>query len=286
MNFHRYPNTYIGELNLLVKDLHSSTKFYTEIIGFQLLHKTDATAVFSADGATPLLTLEQNNAAKQRDVRSPGLYHFALLLPERTDLAKALLHLLQSGYPLQGASDHWVSEALYLADPDGNGIEIYADRPADNWEWENGLVKMTTQRLDAENLLAEINGGTWNGLPSDTVIGHIHLQVANLHDAESFYCNGLGFEVVTRYGARALFVATGGYHHHIGLNTWNSAGSPPAVKDSLGLKHYTLLFPSRDAIKDAAVRLKQLNAQVQVERDGSAAAIDPFGIKIIMKVQE
>lgn len=177
------------------------------------------------------------------------MYHFALLLPSRNDLARILRHFIQIRYPLQGASDHLVSEAIYLADPDGNGIEIYSDRPSAAWNWENGEVEMATVPLDAENLLAEGDGEAWTGLPSNTLMGHIHLHVSELQKTEEFYIQGLGFNIVNRYGRQALFISTGGYHHHIGLNTWNGVGAPAPLENSVGLKRFSLVLPNKETRK-------------------------------------
>jgi catechol 2,3-dioxygenase len=284
MDFHKYPNIFVGEVSLLVADLSRSTQFYTEVIGFKVLKQTDTATVLTADGSTPLLTIEQSGNSAPGNPRTPGLYHFALLLPERADLARALLHLLQKGYPLQGASDHLVSEALYLADPDGNGIEIYSDRPSEQWGWQNGLVEMTTERLDAEGLLAETQGRNWEGLPAGTVMGHIHLQVSNLQETEEFYCKGLGFDLVNRYGQHALFVSSGGYHHHIGLNTWNSAGAGRSIPGSIGLQYFTLILPDSEAVSIIIDRLRQIRAEIKEGHEGTVV-VDPSGIHIKLEVQ-
>jgi catechol 2,3-dioxygenase len=283
MNFHRHPTTFIDHVHILAEDVERSLSFYQETIGFRVLEHTEKKAVLTADGTTPLLTIEQPDGVLPKQPRTTGLYHFALLLPHRSDLARVLLQLIQSGYPLQGASDHLVSEALYLADPDGNGIEIYTDRPSETWTWKDGVLSMATLPLDAENLLAEESGEPWEGLPSGTVMGHIHLHVSDLQKAEEFYCNGLGFDVTTRYGSQALFISSGGYHHHIGLNTWNGVGAPAPDPNSVGLKSFSIVFPSEETREKAMQQLQQIGASV-TEENGVFLTKDPSGNPVQLRV--
>lgn len=272
---------YVNQVHLHVTDLHRSLTFYEEIIGLRTLMESQESAVLTADGETPLVTITQPGNATAKELRRTGLYHFALLLPSRSDLAACLKHLIESGYPLQGASDHLVSEAIYLGDPDGNGIEIYADRPSDQWEWENDYVRMDTVALDVEGLFSEWQEMEWNGLPIDTVMGHIHLHVANLQEAERFYCDGLGFDIVTRYGGQALFISSGGYHHHIGLNTWNGLGAPAPSEKSAGLRDYTIVYPNEESRAQAIERLQKLNYPV-VNEIHEIKVKDPSGTQILL----
>lgn len=283
MGFHREPNTFISQLNLKVTNLERSLAFYQEVIGLKVLTQTNQTADLTADGKTVLVSIEQPADVIPKQGRTTGLYHFALLLPTRADLGRLLKHFLQVRYPLQGASDHLVSEAIYLADPDGNGIEVYADRPASNWSWSNGEVEMATVALDAENLLAAGEGSEWDGLPAGTIMGHIHLHVSELQKTEEFYTKGLGFEVVTRYGGQALFISTGKYHHHIGLNTWNGVGAPPASEHSAGMESYTMVFPNEEKRNQIISQLKQIGATV-TEENGSFMTADPSGNRIQLAV--
>jgi catechol 2,3-dioxygenase len=276
MKYQNHPYTYVGNVHLLVKDLHRSMTFYKEVIGFTILEQTEKKAALSADGKTVLLTIEQPEVIIEKQPRTTGLYHFALLLPTRADLGNVLLHLLQSGYPLQGASNHGVSEAIYLGDPDGNGIEIYADTPEEEWIWQDNHVQMITESMDAEGVLASRISDTWNGLPVGTVMGHIHLHVSDLVKAEEFYINVLGFDVVLRYGAQALFISTGNYHHHIGLNTWAGVGAPAPMKNSLGLKTFTLHYSDSETLQTAVAKLKELDAYL-TEDNGAYITQDPSG---------
>jgi len=279
-NFHKKPITFVGEVSINVMNLNNAIQFYQDIIGFQVLEQTTRKAVLTTDGQTPLLTLEQPDDVVPKKGRTTGLYHFALLLPTRADLSVFLNHILQSKYPL-GASDHYVSEALYITDPDGNGIEVYWDRPSSEWKWSNGEVAMGTDPLDGRSLLAE-SDAAWSGLPAGTLMGHIHLHVADLHKTEEFYMKGLGFTIVNRYGG-ALFTSTGGYHHHIGLNTWNGVGAPAPKKNSVGLNWYTLVYADEGARNNAIDRLQQIGAAVTKEA-GVYVTTDPSGNVIHMVI--
>lgn len=278
MEFHRHPHTFVGQVSIKVQDLKRALAFYQEVIGFQILNQTERSANLTADGKTALLSLEQpeNVVPKQRN--TTGLYHFALLLPKRSDLGRVLQHLINISYPI-GASDHYVSEALYLNDPDGNGIEIYADRKASEWTWQNGQVSMATEPLDAQSVLTEGKGEAWSVLPAETVMGHIHLHVSHLKNTEEFYEKGLGFQVVTRYGKQALFMSTGGYHHHIGLNTWAGEGALAPEVNSVGLRKFTLVFPSEEARDKVIQQLKKIGAPVK-EKNGEIITSDPSGNNI------
>jgi len=279
-NFHQKPSIYVGEVNIKVKNLDNAVIFYQNIMGFQVLEQTEGKAVLTTDGKTPLLTLEQPADVIPKEGKMSGLYHFAILLPSRADLSVFLRHLLQTGYPL-GAADHYVSEALYLNDPDGNGIEVYRDRPSTEWTWKNNLVEMATEQLDAEGILAE-SDAEWNGLPSGTVMGHIHLHVGDLQKAEEFYTKGLGFNVVSYY-PQAAFLSTGGYHHHIAINTWQGVGAPKPPKNSVGLNWYTLVFPNETERENVIKQLKQLGAPVKKETDFYVTS-DPSGNQIRLVV--
>ncbi|MBN8193654.1 VOC family protein [Bacillus sp. NTK074B] len=278
MNFHKHPHVFVGEVNLKVQNLHQSLSFYQEVLGFNVLNQTQKSTTLSADGVHPLLTLEQPEHIVPKEQRTTGLYHFALLLPNREELGKILAHLIRLNIQL-GSSDHLVSEAIYLSDPDGNGIEIYRDRPSTEWKWNDGEVKMTVDPIDARGIVAEAEGEAWNGLPLDTVMGHIHLHVSDLKSSEEFYGKGLGFDVVSRFENQALFISTGGYHHHIGLNTWNGVGAPPPAENSAGLNWFTLHFPNEEKRALVMNRLQSIGASIQ-EHEGKILTRDPSGNRI------
>jgi len=238
--FSIHPNTSIGATHLTVADLERSRRFYVDVLGFRELERQGTTLTLTADGATPLLALTELPGAPPKPARATGLYHFAILVPSRLDLARSLRRLAELRYPLSGASDHLVSEALYLNDPDGNGIEIYRDRPRAEWPRLNGQIRMATDPLDLDGILAELDRDDrpWDGLAPATTIGHMHLHVADLRAAEAFYHGLLGFDIMLSFGGSALFLSAGGYHHHIGLNTWAGVGAPPAPPGSAGLRYF------------------------------------------------
>ena len=282
MNFHRQPHTYVGQVNLKVANLDRALTFYQEVIGFQILQQSENRVELTANGKNPLLTIEkpENITPKQRN--TTGLYHFALLLPNRSDLGRFLQHLYKLNYPF-GASDHYVSEAIYLSDPEGNGIEIYVDRPSSTWDWKNGEVEMATAPLERQHVLAAGKGVPWNRLPSATLLGHIHLQVSELQMVEEFYCKGLGFDVVNRYGSQALFISSGGYHHHIGLNTWAGVGAPPPTENSAGLHWFELILPNEESINKVVKQLREIGALVSQENDVYIAK-DPSGNEVHLQL--
>ncbi len=283
MEFHQKPHIFVSQVEIKVENLERSLDFYKKMIGFQVLEQSENKATLTANGKTALLTIVQPENEISKKTRTTGLYHYALLLPNRSDLARVLQHLMQHRYPLQGASDHLVSEALYLADPDGNGIEIYTDRPASDWNWKSKEVVMSSERLDIENLLTEAEGEMWGGLPTETLMGHIHLHVSELSKTEEFYVKGLGFTVVNRYGQQALFISTGEYHHHIGLNTWNGVGAPAPVENSVGLNWFSLEFPDEESREMIVGQLANIGASVH-ELNGVFETRDPSGNRIRLLV--
>lgn len=280
MNFHTAPITYTGEVHLNVLDLTRSIQFYKEVIGFKVLEEASNKAVLTADGKIPLLVIEQPEHVTPKEAHKAGLYHFALLLPKRADLGAIIKHFIQHQVRI-GASDHLVSEALYLSDPDGNGIEIYTDRDPAVWSWDNEQVAMSTDPLDGESIIAESGDQVWDGLPTGTVMGHVHLHVAHLPETETFY-NALGFEVVTNY-PQALFMSNGKYHHHIGLNTWNGVGAPRPSEGSVGLQSFTLVYPTEAVLDEAIGKVEALGMKV-VADENRFIVEDPSGNRIVLRV--
>lgn len=282
MNFHREPITFVGQVNLKVQNLERSVAFYREVIGFEVIEQTDSSANLTADGKTVLLSIQQSNNLVPKQGKTTGLYHYALLLPKRSDLAEIVQHFREIGLRF-GSSDHLVSEALYLSDPDGNGIEIYIDREPSDWDWDNGEVAMAVDPLNFADLLSGGEQQRWKGLPAGTVMGHIHLHVSELVKTEEFYSKGLGFEVVNRYGEQALFISDGKYHHHIGLNTWNGVGAPAPSPNSVGLESFTIMFPNEEKKNKIIAQLKNIGASV-TEENGLTIATDPSGNRIHLSV--
>ncbi|MEC0330211.1 VOC family protein [Paenibacillus macerans] len=283
-----HPAARIGSVYLKVRDLDRSVAFYREVIGLSVLKQNGNIAELTADGKTPLLYLEANGQYRVMPERSvSGLYHFAILVPDRTALGLALRNLIKYRIPV-GQGDHLVSEALYLNDPDQNGIEIYADRPRDTWRRnESGEYIMSTDPVDVDGLLTVSEGAEWRGLPPATLIGHVHFHVGDLREAERFYCQILGFEITAHYGGAALFVSAGGYHHHIGLNTWAGVGAPPSPEDAVGLRYFTAALPDLAAL--GAVESRLANVKAAYERDEQGREIrltDPFGIGIKLVIDQ
>lgn len=234
-------DAHIGEVHLTVSDIDRSVAFYTETLGFQLLRRDGQDAVLGAAGDRPLMRLHGRPGAPAKPRRSSGLYHVAILSPSRAALGRSLRRLAERRYPLSGAADHLVSEALYLSDPDGLGLEIYRDRPRESWSQEDGEVLMATDPLDLDSIVREPGAETsWTGLDAETTIGHVHLHVPSLETAEAFYCGEVGLVPMLRRYPGALFVAAGGYHHHLGLNIWAGAGAPPPPADAVGLTRFTI----------------------------------------------
>lgn len=282
-NMHILPDTKIGAVHLIVSDFGRSLPYYQQNIGLTLRHVEGDTAYLGVGGPDLLVLRERPSAPRSH--HTTGLYHFALLVPSRQALALTLKHFIDTETHIDGASDHLVSEALYLSDPDGNGIEIYRDRLRQEWPMSDGKIQMGTLPFNIEGVLGELNGQnqTWVGLPPGTTMGHIHLRVRNLAEAEAFYTQTLGFDLITRYGSSAAFVSAGGYHHHIGLNTWAGVGAPPPPQGAVGLNFYGILLPTAAALPDMAAHLQQ--AAVPFEnRENGLFLRDPSQNGILLRV--
>ena len=274
------PSTTMGAVHLTVADVGRSLDYYRTQIGLALLAEENGTATLGA-GARELLVLHEEPGARPADGYS-GLYHFALLVPRRRDLARWLAHAARDGVPLTGLSDHAVSEAIYLRDPDGHGIEIYRDRPREQWEGRV-LELMTTIPLDTHDLLAELDdpdSEPFAGLPDGTVMGHVHLRVAAIEPTVDFY-RDLGFELMAQLGTQAAFMAVGGYHHHLGANTWESAGRPQPPPGHANLRHATIVLPDsggRERVLDRVGGRRETPAGPTVE--------DPSGNRFVLEVAD
>ncbi|WP_051318219.1 VOC family protein [Cohnella thermotolerans] len=275
-----HAGTEMGAVHLKVSDLERSVRYYTETIGLSVLNRYGGAARMTADGAYPLVVLEQvPNALVLPPGRNSGLYHFALLVPNRRDLGNVLKHLIRSQVRV-GSADHDVSEALYLTDPDGIGIEIYRDRDRTEWKrMKSGEIYMSADPLDGAGLLREAEDGEWSGLPVGTRVGHVHLHVGDLRLAEAFYCGLLGFGTTLHYGSSALFAGAGGYHHHIGLNLWAGANAPPTPERATGLRYFTIVNPDPGHIERILEKLAVWSIEAETRGDGWYFR-DPFGIGV------
>lgn len=277
------PGTRIGAVHLTISDLRRSVRFYEAHLGFVVQRRADRTAWLGAGGPDLLILSQSETAPRVRG--TTGLYHFAILVPSRADLSRSLRRLVDADTVMQGAADHGVSEAVYLTDEDGNGIEIYRDRPRAEWPVVGGHLHMGADPLDLDALLAEAGGAdSGGGLARGTVIGHVHLHVSRLADAEAFYVGLLGFELMQRYGPSALFVSAGGYHHHIGLNTWAGVGAPPPPPGAIGLRHFDVTLPNEPALAAVVERLRAAGVPSEPV-EGGLLIHDPAKNAILLKTQ-
>lgn len=276
--------TSMGAVNLTVADLSRSRAFYETALGLRMREADDGALAFGVPGGVELVRLYGDPSAPALDRRATGLYHLAILFPARLDLAHALARLAEARWSLDGVADHLVSEALYLSDPDGNGIELYRDRPREEWQHVDGQLQMATLPLDLRDLADELSAaaGPQATAPAGTVMGHVHLQVASIPEAEAFYHGVLGFDVTTRGYPGALFVSAGGYHHHLGLNTWHSAGSGPAAADAVGLRSYEVVLPDRTELDRVLDRVRSAGLSLEPLSERSAAVRDPSGNLVIL----
>lgn len=264
------PSTGISSITLQVPSIRESLAFYQDMLGF-VVTGTDGsrTALSAQQKGKPLVFLAEKGDAIPRPSRTTGLFHVAFLFPGRKELAEVFQRLHKHGWPFQGFADHGVSEALYLADPHGNGIELYTDRPREQWPYRNGELRMITEPLDLDSLLAEL-GRKDDGTPdqSPTRIGHIHLNVSDLGKARRFYHELLGFTVTQGTFPGALFVAAGGYHHHFGLNVWNGPGAPASPPDAIGLVRLGIEITEGDIVTQLTNRLREEGIQVVIHPKG------------------
>jgi len=231
----------IGTVSLTVANLEHSRGFCERVLGLRCGTAENGSVRLGGDGGETLLELVADPAAPERPPGTTGLFHYAVLVPDRAELARALHRVLENGWRFTGASDHLVSEALYLRDPEGNGIEIYRDRPRDEWETKGDEIAMASLPLDLDSLAAEAEGSGGEPMPAGTTMGHVHLNVSEIDATERFYARGLGLDVTVRSYPGALFLASGGYHHHVGANTWAGEGAPPPPDGARGLRHFELI---------------------------------------------
>ena len=278
------PGTRIGAVRLRVADLEGVREFYERALGLSETGAGEEEVARLGAGGRTLIELEGDPEAPGRPPRTTGLFHLAILQPSRADLAKAIHRIAEAGARLSGASDHLVSEALYLRDPEANGIEIYRDRPREEWPVRDGQIQMDSLPLDLDGVLGELRDAEVGPTAEETRRGHVHLNVADLGDAEDFYAGVLGFEVTVRGYPGALFVSAGGYHHHVGLNTWAGEGAPPAPEGSRGLRWYEILVPAEEL---DALEGRLGDAGIEAKRDESGIHTrDPSGNGILLKSAE
>ncbi len=275
-----HPAVEVGTVTLKVANMERSLKFYTQLIGLELFKQEGRTAILGA-GDRPILLLEEVPGAARLARNVTGLYHAAILFPTRHSLAVKIQQLARINYPL-GAGDHLVSEAFYLDDPDANGLELYADRPRSTWKWIGTQIQMATDPVDVASLFAELkpNDPALNNpaAPAGTKLGHMHLRVGNISKARAFYHDVLGFDIVAQMPT-ALFISAGGYHHHIGMNVWESNGGKPTPENSAGLREFSISLPDQTELDRLTAQIEA--AGIPVEHSGnSALVLDPFQTRI------
>jgi catechol 2,3-dioxygenase len=275
---YRLPDaTRVGAVTLQVSDIEQSTDFYSGFLGFAEIERSADQVVLGVDGA-PIVVLKSGATGPLRQ-RRLGLYHFAILLPDRAALGRVLEHLIRNGvHP--GASDHLVSEALYLSDPDGLGIEIYRDRPRGEWTTTERQLDMASEPLDLESVLHEGGGQQWTGMPSGTVIGHVHLHVGDIDEAKAFYHDAVGFDVTVWSYPGALFLAAGGYHHHLGNNTWAGPRATSPESHEPRLLKWELILPTANDVANAAAHITERGFAATPEEPGGSIALDPWGTAV------
>jgi catechol 2,3-dioxygenase len=281
--------THIAAINLDVRNLDRAVGFYSQVLGFHLLKRQGGEAGLSAGlDCRPLISLCEKAGAKPRPFGTSGLYHMAILYPSREALGTALHGLLRQEYPVRGASNHGVSEAIYLTDPDKIGIELYADLPREQWKWSGEEVQMVIEPLHLERLLEESPPVGDAPIPPRTSIGHVHLQVGELKRSAHFYHDLLGFRVSQSSYPGALFLAAGHYHHHIGLNIWGGADVPPPPPDSSGLRSFTISLPGQGAFEGLVAHLNTSGVEVFPEISASSgleySLVDPDGIRVVISM--
>jgi catechol 2,3-dioxygenase len=270
---------HIGTAGLIARDLDRLTNYYRDLLGLTVTERTGKLARLGTGGVT-LLEIEHRPDALPDDPSTAGLYHTAFLMPTRQDHARWIMHIARNRVPITGASDHGVSEAFYLDDPEGNGIEVYNDRPAERWTWADGLVVMKTNQLDIEAILDEVDRATatYPAAPEGLRIGHIHLRVGSVEQAEQFYRGPIGLGLTRRRGG-ATFMSSGGYHHHVGANVWHSDGAGARDPDRAGLGWFSMELSEPGAVDAMAAKLRDANAPVAAAPGGIETA-DPWGTRI------
>lgn len=272
--------TKIGHVALKVANLEKMTAFYQEVIGLTILEQSETESLLGVGDSLLLRLRKIENPLPL--TRRTGLYHVAFLLPTRRDLGNALFHYLTVEAPLAGASDHGYSEALYLTDPEGNGIEVYHDKPRSQWDIRaDGEIVGVTEPMDAEGVLGAADRN-WTGFVPGTTVGHVHLKVADLEAGDQFYTEVLGLTLTSNFGAQAKFFAAGDYHHHLGANNWLGAQVPAMEEQALGLDYYTYQVVSADELDRLAAHFTALAVDFE-QAEGHLTLTDPNGILVVIE---
>jgi catechol 2,3-dioxygenase len=282
----RLPDaTTLGPVRLQIADLDRSLAFYEGVLGLRVLERDGARAALAAHGDERVLVElnERPGARPAGHVGRLGLYHFAILLPDRPSLGRLVRHMAEAGVRA-GAGDHLVSEAFYVNDPDGLGIEVYADRPRSTWRRRGRELMIATDPVDVQDLLQAAGDAPWTGMPAGTVIGHVHLHVGDLEQAAAFYSDAIGFDRITWSYPGALFLGAGGYHHHLGTNTWAGTDARPSDDGDARLLEWTIELPDAASVQEAARSLADAGYPADAAPDGGIATRDPWGTGLRLRV--
>lgn len=281
MNFRLDPQMQLGYVTLRVQSLEKQRTFYQDAFGLHVIDERSDRLVLSVDNVHPLIVLQEGENVVQKPDHTTGLYHLALLIPTRADLAYVIAHLIQKGIRFDGASDHLFSEAFYLTDPEGNGIEIYRDRPRSDWpRTENGELVSASDPIDFQGIMAlQDENRQWTGFPEETILGHMHLHVGQLHEAATFYLDVLGLEEITRFHESALFMSAGGYHHHIAANIWQGVGAVLPPENATGLVEYSLILSTEKESQKLLTHLAEKNINITHEKKGFSI-LDPNNMRM------
>lgn len=287
MTFKIDNNLSIYSVDLNVNDLDAMTTYYKDKIGLSMLEESDNHASLGIKANSQVLVnlIKTDNGEPQ--IKKAGLFHTAFLVPERKDLGNILFALLQREVPIEGASDHGYSEALYMTDPEGNGIEIYRDKPREEWDiQDDGTIKGVTEQMDAEGVLASRDDHPVDLFPEGTTIGHVHLSVSDLDESQKFYIDVLGMSLKYEFGPQARFIAAGGYHHHIGMNIWMGSNLPKREQYDLGLTRFTLNVSTSEQLSALRDNLKAHSVPVEDEAETFVTVMDPNGIRVTVTTAE
>ena len=273
----------IARVDLRVRNIESSLRFYSDVVGLEVLESSPERASLGVPDGPELLRLSSTGVTGPAETGATGLFHVAIRFPTRAALGDVLARLVEAGIEI-GAGDHGVSEALYIDDPDGNGVELYRDRPVEQWPAPVGdeLVGMTTGPVDMHGVLDSGSGREAIGVPAapGTDIGHVHLRAADIDATVRFYAEELGLDLMQRFGGQAAFLSSNGYHHHIGANTWHSRNGEPARSDRAGLDRIVFAVPSEEELERVRLRLKEYGRKVAGEEGSSLVVRDPNGVEL------
>lgn len=275
--------TYIAKARLQVHSIPKARTFYSGLLGMSVLPGSDAhnVLILGADvNGPPLIELRGEKSARPRPARTTGLFHLALRFPDRAAFGRTLRNLIQHTWPLKGAANHGVSEAVYLNDPEGNAIKLYVDSPADQWPRLDGQLNMDSQPLDLLPLIKEAGSDASGRIDPGVRVGHIHLNVTDLASSEKFYHSLVGFDITQRTDTGAIFLSAGGYHHHLGLNIWNGRGALPPPSKSIGVTAFTIAIPDPGALENLRCRLLDCRMELKAE-PGGFSVIDPSAIRVV-----